>query len=200
MSLKTTLLAASAAVALSAFSAAAATVLTVGSEGSGADVETIGQPDGSTTLDFGRSALIGDFELDMDFNLLDQTALLFDPNFFGAGSLTIGTFVDPFAPRGFGAADVLLRFGTTLVADSITVQWGTGPEIDLSSGSETNISTSFDFAGQVQDLTFTWNNLDRVEQISTNLVAAVPVPAGVLLLTTALGGLGLARRRRKHDA
>lgn len=200
MSVKLTIMASTAALALSAAGALASTVLTVG--GAGSDVEIVTQVDGSTTLDFGRAALNGHYTLDTNFNLFDQTALLFDPNLVGCGSLTIGTTVDPFTPQGNGVADVLLRFGTTsLTANSVTVQWGTGPVIDLSAGNASTIQTAFANAGDVQNLVFTWRNLSQVQQVSANLVpgepATVPVPAAGLLLAGALGGLGVARRRRK---
>ena len=45
-------------------------------------------------------------------------------------------------------------------------------------------------------LTISWSGLAGGEQISLR-VAAIPLPAGMLLLGTALGGLGLARRKKK---
>lgn len=200
MNIKTTFLAA--AFAVTAVSASAAT-LTVGSDTT-FDVEARDQLDGSLALNFQDTLSGDDFTLDRAFNLRDYTAILFDPTIFTSGSLTLTTYVDPFAAFGQGAASVLLRVAQPLAdGATVTVRWGDGDAVDLSSQTAQSISTIFTAAEEAgaQDLVFTWSGLEAVQQLSSNItVSAVPLPAGLLLMTTALGGLGLARRRRKNDA
>ena len=72
MNIKATLFSAATAVALRAFSVSAATVLTVGAEGSGSDVDAVVQPDKTLSLGFPTSALSNDdYTLDQAFNLRD---------------------------------------------------------------------------------------------------------------------------------
>lgn len=55
------------------------------------------------------------------------------------------------------------------------------------------------FGGNVSSATITLENNDRLDDgfgIDDATIAAIPLPAGLLLLGTALGGLGLARRRK----
>lgn len=64
----------------------------------------------------------------------------------------------------------------------------------------TTLSTLFNNNAQGQDLVFSWSDSTRTRDGSPVTfdfdVAAVPLPAGGLLLLAALGGLGLARRRK----
>lgn len=43
-----------------------------------------------------------------------------------------------------------------------------------------------------------WHDDFRLQSISFNVVSAVPLPAGLALMLTGLGGLGLMRRRRRR--
>ena len=133
-------------------------------------------------------------------NLQDALATLLEMVVTGTGSLTLTTYVDPFIPSGVGAANVLVSiFATTpLPVNSVTVQWGAGDVVDLSGGTQSLISTTFSGIGVAngEDLVFSWTGMTGNNQISAQ-VASVPLPAAGWMLLTALGGLGIARRRRK---
>ena len=55
-------------------------------------------------------------------------------------------------------------------------------------------AASFDLKGV---FTIVTGNGDQTANVNSTLVAAVPLPAGGPLLLTALGGMGIARRRKK---
>ena len=203
MNFRTTLLAAT-AVAFSALAASAASVgLTVRSDNSG-DVQATETDSGNLDLNFGPVALANnDYTLDTAFDLSMYDSILFDPIINGTGSLTLKTFVSTAPANGIGAASVLFNVRTPLSSGAtIDVKWNGGPTYDLSDQQVQLISTAYTDSGEIgsQDLIFSWSGLKNDQQLSANIAstpAAVPVPAGLLLLTTALGGLGVARRRNK---
>ena len=119
------------------------------------------------------------------------------------GSLIIRTYVDPFYSTGSSTANVL--FSTSSFVGQAWISWGGGAEIELTRGGSTlytlfDLTTIFTGSGvaNAQDLVLRWAGINNGGQISIS-ISAGPLPAGGLLLLTALGGLGIARRRRSAE-
>lgn len=124
------------------------------------------------------------------------------------GSLTVDTYVNPFWATGIAQSNVqlVLSFTGNAYANlnpAATLSFG-GNTLDLvqmggSLVSTQNLTATFNAVDTTQPLTLSWSGLAGGEQISMRVaaIAAVPLPAGMLLLGTALGGLGLSRRKKK---
>jgi hypothetical protein len=127
-----------------------------------------------------------------------------------SGSLTVDTYVNPFYDMAIAQSNVqlVLSFTNNAYANlspGATLSFG-GNSINLvefggSLVTTENLAATFAGAGVAnsQPLTLAWSGLAGGEQISIRVaaIAAVPLPAGMLLLGTALGGLGFARRKKK---
>lgn len=117
----------------------------------------------------------------------------------GAGSYAVNFFspIDPV--RGEANASVTVNILGTF--SGLTMNW-----VDVATNTVlqstavltgvTTLNTIFTAPNLTQNLVFNWT--DSAQGVTFDFdVAAVPLPAGGVLLLTALGGLGLARRRRK---
>ncbi len=119
-----------------------------------------------------------------------------------SGSLTIHTYTDPYWSLGESLGNIRLVIGDYSEGYGATVTWG-GPTFDLvySAGQLVYDGVFANFLN-VEDnginFVLAWTGMMGGEAVSV-ILTAVPLPAGGLLLLTALGGLGLARRRRSAE-
>lgn len=151
---------------------------------------------GTISVDFGATPLTGANDLEDALNLQDAAnEFEIEARIVESGTLSIDTFVDPFIGAGSGSGQVLLSIGEVLPAGSVVVTWGESAPVDISDGSTKMLTTFFDSIDDIDTLMVSWSGLSSPEQLSIN-IAAVPLPAGMLLLGTALAGLGFARRRK----
>ena len=100
-----------------------------------------------------------------------------------------------------GIANASITIAVASVFENLTMSWENGESVVITDGSGNLVggtmlaaSTVFTAATNPQLLSFAWTGSLKDASFDYD-VSAVPVPAGLLLLGTALAGLGLARRK-----
>lgn len=83
-------------------------------------------------------------------------------------------------------------------APGVVLSWAAGESDTVDSGVNGFIGpvSTFIAAGATDTLTVTWGAVSGITDIDFTVVSTVPVPAGVLLMGTALAGFGVMRRRK----
>lgn len=124
-------------------------------------------------------------------------------SFGGAGSYAVN-FTSSIEPI-YGQANASVTINVLGTFSDLTMSWvdvATNTILNSTSilAGITTLDTLFSGNPQGQDLVFAWSNSTPTRDGSPVTfdfdVASVPLPAGGLLLLAALGGLGLARRRK----
>lgn len=119
----------------------------------------------------------------------------------GAGSYV----VDFFTPGDTvtAIADAAVTAGTVNISfTNLTMSWIDGLNLNtlVSSTGVDSLSTVFDTSFPLQQLVFEWTDSDNQAGFRFDVetsVAAVPLPASLILFGSALAGLGIFGRRRK---
>lgn len=126
----------------------------------------------------------------------DFVAQILNPS--GAGSFT-HTFTSVVDPLGVNAQVSVLTITGTFTG--MVLSWLDGSLATLSSISviptTTTLATVFTIPNLTQSVRVSWTGSTTNAIAVLGVVAAVPVPAGGLLLIGALGGLAALRRRKK---
>ncbi len=125
----------------------------------------------------------------------------------GAGTYSVN-FTSPVDPLK-GKSNASLTSGILNTFQGLTISWydaATNSVLNTASvvAGITSLSTTFSGANLSQNLVFNWTDSKLTKNglpIQFDFdVSAVPLPAGGLLLLTALGGLGMVRRRKTGAA
>lgn len=116
----------------------------------------------------------------------------------GAGSHTVSFFSPTDPVHGKANASVTPRVGGLF--QNLTMSWvdaatNTILATTAVTSGVTNLTSTFTAPSLSQNLVFSWTGSTANVGFDFD-VSAVPVPAAGLLLLTALGGLGIARRRK----
>ncbi len=125
----------------------------------------------------------------------------------GAGSYSV-TFTSPTDPL-VGKSNASVTLGVLSTFKGLTVSWldsATSSVLNTATviAGITSLNTTFSGASLSQKLVFNWSDSQLTSSgrpVKFDFdVSAVPLPAGGLLLLTALGGLGMVRRRKTGAA
>ena len=116
-----------------------------------------------------------------------------------------GSFTHTFtvSPSGFGGAAASVDSFNAERFVSVTISWLTGGASETISGAGLIGATVLTTFSPSDTLKIEWQTVDGASLAALSFggtITAIPVPAAGWLLLTALGGLGVMARRRKHAA
>lgn len=116
----------------------------------------------------------------------------------GAGSY----IVDFFTPGGMriAKADAAVTAGTVGISfTGLTMSWIDGVSLNTLFAVEgiDTLTTVFDASFPVQQLRFDWTDSDAGQGFRYDVATTIPLPASILLMGSALAGLGMFRRRQR---